>query len=183
MKNYFPTNHAVDQAVERFGKSRQSARSWINTLMQTAYYQGTDNNGRIYDNQNQRVRMILDLKKDAVITLYSMDTEKPPKIYDVPFGDVIAATIRRELTKARRQFTANFRHLSEQLALKQIELGRLSLNKVRCKHPGTQAIIQRNIDEITAEFNDIAAKIAKEQAEYNRVKTEAQAFIGTEVSV
>lgn len=182
MRNYFATNHAVDNAVKSFGKKPQNARSWINQLMQTAYHQGTDANGRIYDNKNQRIRMVLDLQDDVVITLYSMDTEKPAKLYDVPFSDIVAATIKRELAKARRSFTKEFRKLAEQQALLQIEIGRLTLNKVRCKHPATQAIIQRNIDAVLMEFDVVGTKIAKESADYSRVKAEAQAFIGAEVT-
>lgn len=191
MKRYNVTNHAVERVVERFGIRVTDARKHIEQILQTAVFQGTQVNekgvsARVFDHYKTRTRLLLDMNSDVVITAYPMDDRSngpiPPVTSSSKFTDAITATVRREIAKARRTFTATTRTLSEQHALLQIEIGKLTLNKVRCKHPGTQAIIQRKIGAITTQMETLASDIERTESEYKALRAEAAALIGQEVA-
>lgn len=189
MKKYEITRHAVDQAVERLGKQRANASNDIQMLMQTAVYQGITGTGRVFDHHPSRTRMILAREIDRVITVYSMDSRKEGtsegfRPLDVS-NEILAAahaTIKRELTKARRRFTSEYRKLQIEQAELGVEIAQAHVNKARCKAPHTQALIQARIDATQEYYDAVQAKIDGLQTEYSRTKTEAQAFLGSEVT-
>jgi uncharacterized small protein (DUF1192 family) len=193
----YTTNHAIERALERLKSPQEQAKTqvsnWLKTLMQTATYVGDKGNGRIFDHPNTRTRLVLDKNKDVIVTVYGMDDVEPSE--EVTFSieesakhsestvmSKVRATIRRELTKAQRQFTREFRTLAERQALVQIEIAQLTLNKARAKNPNTQARIQSNIDVALGLFDEIGSAISELQAEFERTKREAQAFLQPEVT-
>lgn len=192
MKLYGVTTHAIDQAVERLQKPREFAQQYINQLMQTAVHQGTTSTGRVFDHISSRTRLILDLKKDKIITVYSMDSEKPPKWYDGDISEVVAnkptlsnaiiekarVVIQRELAKAKRQFTREYRLLTQQHAEINVEVAYLLLNHAKCKQPRTQALIQTRIDAMTADLQRTADALNNVKETYEHVRKDAESYIG-----
>lgn len=194
MKLYEVTAHAVERAVERLGRKREHAANELIQRMQTAVYVGTSGHGRIFDHYRTRSRIVVDKTRDIVVTVYSMDTDeegnpviRTPLVPIHSSSNVILAaahaTIKRELAKARRSFTAELRKLKIEQAELGVEIAQAIANKARCKAPHTQTIIQQRIDAMQTYHDVVGAKIAEETAEYSRVKTEAQAFIGEGVSL
>lgn len=194
MKPYVITKHAIEQSIERLGRKESTARNDLFQRMQTATYQGRTSMGRIFDHYESRTRFVLALDKDTVITVYSMDTAKgeiPCERVKIA-GEITGAsnailaaahaTIKRELAKARRTFIAEFRKLKIEQAELGVEIAQATVNKVRCKAPHTQELIQQRIDASQTYYDVVGTKIERVQAEYNRTKTEAQAFLGTEVA-
>ncbi|MHC8516814.1 hypothetical protein [Sporosarcina sp. ITBMC105] len=148
-------------------------------LMQTAVFQGNDGAGRIYDHHKTRTRMILSADKDVIITVYSMDTVKgAPTTQSGLFTGAIKATIERELRKATVNYRRVYRQYTHRLADVNLEIATLFRNKVRCKHPGTQAIIQAQIDVLADEAKAIQNAMATQESEYRAVETEAMTYLG-----
>ena len=175
MKPYRVTKHAVDQAVDRFGWDRTNAESRIKQLMQRAVYQGNDGSERIYDHYRTRIRLILDRDKDTVITVYSMDSEKPTE--NSTLSSAIAAAVKRELTKAGREFKRQQRAIQSEVAALHFELADAMAKQARVYHPPTVERIQRKIDAINATIYRKQSEIADFEAEYKRIKADAQRFV------
>lgn len=179
MKPYKVTKHAVEQAVDRFGWEDAELR--IKHLMQTAVYQGDVKGGKVYDHYNTRTRMILDSKRERVITVYSMDSVKPPKSYDHPtLSSAIAATVKRELAKAAREFKRQQRAITAEIAALHFELADALAKQARVYHPPTIEKIQRKADAINAKIHRKQSEIAEAEAEFAKLQTDAQRFVATE---
>lgn len=194
---YRPAAHAIERLREYFGVKEIHALDFSNETMVNAKFVTTQTDGRrLYKNDELDV-MIVVAEDNTIITYLPAPekrreierTGKPLSIKSTEYisksqrlSDAITATVRREIAKARRTFTATTRTLSEQHALLQIEIGKLTLNKVRCKHPGTQAIIQRKIGAITTQMESLASDIERTESEYKALRAEAAALIGQEVA-
>lgn len=176
MKPYRVTKHAVDQAVDRFEWERSNAESRIKQLMQTAVYQGDDGKGRVFDHYRTRTRFILARDNDTVVTVYSMDTVKP--VVDSPtLSSAIVAAVKRELSKAGREFKRQQRAIQSEVAALHFELADAMAKQARVYHPPTVERIQRKIDTINATIYRKQSEIADFEAEYKRIKTDAQRFV------
>lgn len=188
----YTTNHAIERALERLESPQKQMKShisaWLRQLMTTAVYVGEKGNGRIFDHPNTRTRMVLDKKKDIIVTVYGMDDVEPSEIPNLTIEEIAKfsestimtkarATIQRELTKARRQFTREFRSLSESQALIQLEIAEMTLRKARARNPKTQAVIQASIDVALSVFDEIGSAISELQAEFAKVQREANEFL------
>lgn len=197
MKKYEITRHAIEQAVNRFGKQRESARNELNQLMQTAVYQGNAGAGRIFDHYPTRTRFILADTKDIVITVYSMDSvkgeedtleaspvEKTTRVEGNEFLASFQATVKRELTKARRQFVRESRKLTEEIAVIGLEIAQLKLNKARARSPITQRQIADKVAQIHEEQTKLAEQRKQLEAQFRAMKSEVSGFVaGTGVDV
>ncbi|SER88281.1 hypothetical protein [Psychrobacillus sp. OK032] len=183
MKTYNPTVHAVEQARIRFGVAEEDAKAWFNQLMETALYVTTQtpSKRKVYKNSGIDAMIVLDPKDDVIVTILPKHGDGvKAKVKFSATNAIISkarATIKRELTKAQRQFVREFRTLSERQALVQIEIAQLTLNKVRAKNPKTQASIQTNIDVALGMFDEIGKALDELRAEYERTKREADAFL------
>lgn len=201
---YKPSTHAIERFREYFNVKEFNAVDFANDLMQGAKFVVTQPDGRrLFKNEAYDVMIVIGGKNNTIITvLPSQDNRKEIEQTGAPIvakptpaikpkatthtNAIIAAahaTIQRELAKARRSFTSEIRKLKIEQAELGVEIAKATVNKVRCMAPHTQALIQERIDASQAYYDVVGAKIAKESAEYNRVKTEAQEFIGMEVSV
>lgn len=195
LTQYMPTTHAIERFREYFGVKEIYAIDFSNEIMADAHFIMKQPDGkRIYQNEAYDAMVVLDPKVDRIITvLPSAEKRKEIEANVTPtvrkaIGDnpVIAAayeTIKRELTRARRSFTTEYRKLKIEQAELGVEIAQATVNKIRCKAPHTQALIQARIDAAQTYYDVVGSKIERVQAEYSRMKTEAQAFIGTEVGV
>jgi len=194
MKLYGVESHAIDQAVERLGRKREHAHHELNQLMQTARYQGDDGKGRIFDHLASRTRLILDRKKDKIITVYPMDSVKPTKWYDaIPtvaievkpkstgYNAIIEkarVVIQRELAKARRQFTTDTRKLTLFEAELGLDIARLTVNKAKCKAPHTKALLQERINELEIGRQAVAKQLQTVADRFEQMRKDAESYIG-----
>lgn len=195
---YMPSTHAIERFREYYAVKEIYAVDFANELMQTAQFVMNQPDGRrIYQCDEHDTLVILAAKDNTIITV-NPSAEKRKAIANPtitpqlaqaikaqavasPTNAIIAAahaTIQRELAKARRIFTSELRKLQIEQAELGVEIARASVNKARCMAPHTQALIQERIDAMQTYYDVVGAKIAKESAEYSRVKSEAQAFIG-----
>ena len=179
MKPYRVTDHAIDRAVERLGKERCHARGYLQQLMQTAVYTGDSGKGRIFDHYKTRTRLVLDRTHDTVITVYSMDADKPSAL-PIDNNAIISKArdvIKRELSKFRRQFTKETRSLTIECAELNVEIAQLTLNKARAKSPITQDYIQAKIFALQGRAAAINERLTEMADEYEQVCKQAESFI------
>lgn len=185
---YNPTTHAVERIRERFGIMEEHAKNFVNQLMETALYVTTNPNGtKVYKHTGKDVMLAVNTKTNTVITILPPANEgEHNKYVKANVNNYIIekarTTIQREIAKTKRQFTREFRTLAERQALVQIEIAEMTLRKARAKNPNTQARIQANIDVALGLFDEIGSAISELQAEFERTKREAQAFLQTEVT-
>lgn len=185
---YNPSMHAIERIRDRFGIMEEHAKNFVNQLMETALYVSTNPNGtKVYKHTGKDVMLAIDPKNHVVITILPPANEGERNKYAKSFAnnfiiDKARATIHREIAKARRQFTREFRSLSESQALIQIEIAEMSLRKIRAKNPNTQAVIQSKIDAALTVFDEIGSAISELQAEFAKVQREANEFLPTEVT-
>ena len=178
---YNPSVHAVERIRERFGVMEENAKNFVNQLMAVAKYVTTQPDGKVvYKHAGRDTMLIVDQRSNTIVTV--LPPAKTQANVSNPFYKNVNATIRRELTKAQRQFTREFRTLVERQALVQIEIAEMTSRKARAKNPNTQARIQVNIDVALGLFDEIGSAISELQAEFERTKREAQAFLQTEVT-
>lgn len=203
---YRPAAHAIERLREYFGVKEIHALDFSNESMVGAQFVTNQADGRrLYKNDELDVMIVVAEDNTIITYLPALDkrreierTGKPlnpvlaqvtqaiPKAVTSPTNAIIVAahaTIQRELAKARRSFTTELRKLKIEQAELGVEIAQATVNKVRCMAPHTQALIQEKIDAMQTYYDVVGAKIAQESAEYSRIKTEAQQFIGMEVSV
>lgn len=178
MKKYAVTTHAIERAVERLGRNRQYAGNDLVQRMQTAVFQGEVAQGRIFDHYASRTRLILAKTEDKIITVYSMDTEKPAKstVYNAII-EKAREVITKEIAKARRQFTTESRKLTLVEAEIGFEIATLALNKARCKAPHTQATIQSRINELEAGRQAVFAELLTVRERFEQMRKDAEGYL------
>ncbi|MGN7387767.1 hypothetical protein [Sporosarcina sp. SAFN-015] len=180
---YACTEHAKQRATERLGIDYADAHRQLMNYMQTAVYRGATSNSRIFDHYKSRTRLVLDPVKDVIITVYSLDDIAQHRGFEPQTGaltDVIRTTIERELRKARRTFKRSYRQYTLRLADLNVEIAELFRNKVRCKHPGTQALIQAQIDVLEDEARAVQNAMQTQESEYRAIEQEASVYLRTE---
>ena len=177
MKKYAVTTHAINRAVERLGRNRQYASNDLVQRMQTAVFQGEVAQGRIFDHYASRTRLILDKTEDKIVTVYSMDTEKPKVTVYNAIIEKARAVIGKEIAKARRQFTTESRKLTLAEAEIGFEIATLALNKARCKAPHTQATIQSRINELEAGRQAVFAELLTVRERFEQMRRDAEGYL------
>lgn len=204
---YRPESHAIDRLLEFFGVKEIHAADFINDVMKSAEHVTTQTDGRRLFKNDGFPAMLVVAKDNGIVTvLPSPEIRRKVKrtgtpvttwvtargnlkvttvktVENSPNNAIITAarvTIQRELTKARRIFTREYRTLKLEIAELGVEIAQASVNLVRCKHPGTQTIIQRKIDELQANSENLNEVLADKQSEYDRMRREAAEFIGIE---
>lgn len=196
---YRPAAHAIERLREYFGVKEIHALDFSNDSMVGAQFVTTQTDGRrLYKNDELDVMIVVAEDNTIITYLPALDkrreierTGKPlnpvmPKVVTSSSNAIIAAahaTIQRELAKSRRSFTREYRRLTEEIAVIGMEIARHSLNKARARSPITQQQIAEKVAEIHAEQTRLAEQRKQLETEYRAAKTEAQQFIGMEVSV
>lgn len=199
---YRPAAHAIERLREYFGVKEIHALDFSNESMVGAQFVTNQTDGRrLYKNDELDVMIVvaedntiitylpaLDKRREIVRTgkplIPAQVVAKQPQVIPTTNAIIEAAraTIQREIAKSRRSFTREYRRLTEEIAVIGLEIAQLSLNKSRARSPITQQQITEKVSEIHAEQTRLAEQRKQLEAEYRAVKTEAQAFIGIEVT-
>jgi len=189
---YTPTVHAIERFREYYGIKEVNAIDFANEIMADAHYIMKQPDGkRIYQNDEYDSMIALDPKVDRIITvLPSAEKRKEiegsvAKTYssDNVFLNAFQSTVKRELSKARRQFVREYRRITEEIAVIGVDIAQLTLNKARARSPVTQGHIQRKIDDLHAEavrMDDVKGEL---EAQFRAMKSTVSEFVGTEVGV
>ena len=199
---YRPAAHAIERLREYFGVKEIHALDFSNDVMQKAQFVTTQTDGRrLYKNDELDV-MVVVAQDNTIITYLPapekrreiertgapLSTETTPKPNGLFTGDNAFLTsfqtvIQRELTKAQRQFTREYRKLAESIAVIGLEIAQLTLNKARARSPITQGHIQRKIDELHAQAVRMDSEKGELEAQFRAMKSEVSGLIGTGVGV
>lgn len=176
--------HAIERARERLDVkgTNDNVSHTIRQWYTRAVRKGRDNaSGIIFDNVAKDVRMILDETCQTVITMYRLSTvdeyvaqKLAPK---VTVGRLKSA-ILRELSRMTTQLRREIRKLTEQQAQLNVDIAELTLNKVRCKAPHTQALIQTRIDAIITQVDDLAQEIDAKLTQIKNAEREVSEVVG-----
>jgi len=172
------SKHAIDRAVERLNQPKHCAENHIRQLLSAATFHGEGSNeyGKvdIYLHRKTGVSIVVSQKDNTVVTLYCPDEQKMPKLT----VSRITNAIKRELERMTTQYKREIRKLHEQQAVINVRIAELSLNKIRCYHPPTKALIQSRIDEYLTQINELAREIDGKMAQIEKAETEVKAVVG-----
>lgn len=173
---YKMTDHSAQRAQERFGMERDQAESYFNQLLQTAIWHSVSGKRHLYEHKSG-ARIAIDVETFEIITVYKPElaSEKAATRLTI---DRIASAVKRELTRMTTQYRREIRKLSEQQAQLGVQVAELTLNKIRCYHPGTQALIQSRIDEAKARIAELANEIDGKLTQLQAAETEVKAVVG-----
>lgn len=184
---YRPSVHAIERMREYFGTKEIHAVDYANELMQGAQFVRTQPDGKhVFKSVKQDVMLVIGANH-AVVTVLpppgrgknNANTTPESPIITQPnvFTDAIKATIARELRKAQTLFKRSYRQHTLKLADVNLEIAELFRNKVRCKHPGTQDIIQQQIDVLQAESERLNDAIETQEREFRAIEEEASLYL------
>ncbi|MGE7843927.1 hypothetical protein ACQKNX_24475 [Lysinibacillus sp. NPDC093712] len=176
--------HAIDRAKERLdvkGTNENVAhtlRQWYTRSVR----KGRDGTGGIiFDNIAKDVRLILDETCQTVITTYRLSTVDDyvaQKLAPKLTVERISAAIKRELSRMTTQLRREIRKLTEQQAQLNVSIAELTLNKVRCKAPHTQALIQTRIDAIITQVDSLAQEVDAKLTQIKVAEREVSEVVG-----
>ena len=186
MIRYSVHPHAVKRAKERLELKGTVDNTLVQYMVKAVRGAKTPQGGVIYDNYAKNARLIVDEAAHEIKTVYRLDTikvEGNEMIVRVMDGmnitvDRIATAIKRELSRMTTQINREVRKLTEQAATIQVEIAQLHVNKIRCKHPKTQSLIQTRIDELSAKVDDLAKVIDGKLTQMQTAKVEVEAVVG-----
>lgn len=178
-----PSVHAVRRIKERCNIDETQAKSFINQLMQTAKYVTTQERGQlVYMHEGRDLFIVVDAEKNTVITVYSVDETEDgvpkPKSIAAITTNRLATAIKREFKRMQTEALRDIRKMKEEYAAMYVEIAQLKYNKIRCRAPHTQLIIQTKIDELVAKTSELTKVIDAKLTEIERAKSEVQAVAG-----
>lgn len=172
---YKMTEHADERSLQRFGISGPEAESYFNSLLLTAIWHSSQGNRQVYDHKSG-ARIVVEPETETIRTVYKREAyEKSPVAITV---GRIANAVKREFKRYQREVTREVRKLSEQVAIMHAEAAQLNVNKIRCRAPHTQLLIQARIDDILTQADELAKIIDVKLTEIERAKDEVGAVIG-----
>ncbi|ASN68050.1 hypothetical protein 8F11_15 [uncultured Caudovirales phage] len=174
------TQHAIERIVERLEQPQCNAENHVRKLLATATYQGeTSNKYGVCDNYlhyKSRVNIVVARDSKSVVTVYNAK-EQPKSIATITVSRISAA-IKRELARMTTQLRREIRKLTEQQAQLNINAAELTLNKIRCKAPHTQALIQTRIDAIITQVEEIAQEVDAKLTQIKNAEREVSEVVG-----
>jgi len=174
------SSHAIDRAVERLGQTKHFAEQHIRQLLAASNYHGETPapNGKrdIYIHRKTGTTIVIDPSNNIVVTVYK--AEEQSKSAASITVDRIANAVKREFKRMQTEVTREVRKLSEQVAIMHAEAAQLNVNKIRCRAPHTQLLIQARIDDILTRADELAKVIDVKLTEIERAKSEVQAVAG-----
>lgn len=179
-----PTVHAIKRIKERCGIEETQAKAFVNQLMQNAKYITTNPNGTsVYKHDKRDIMMVVNPELNVVITIHSAtQTETGAPNEESTKSkitiDRISLAIKRELSRMTTQLRREIRKLSEQQAQLNVNIAELTLNKIRCKAPHTQALIQTRIDAIITQVEDLAQEIDAKLTQIKNAEREVSEVVG-----
>lgn len=175
------SKHAIDRAVERLNQPQHCAENHIRQLLSAAAFHGEGSNeyGKVdvYLHRKTGVSIIVSQKDSTVVTLYCPDEQ--PKLSAVSITvDRLATAIKREFKRMQTEALRDIRKMKEEYAAMYVEIAQLKYNKIRCRAPHTQLIIQTKIDELVAKTSELTKVIDAKLTEIERAKSEVKAVAG-----
>lgn len=181
-----PTVHAIKRIKERCGIEETQAKAFVNQLMQHAKYITTNPNGTsVYKHDKRDIMMVVNPELNVVITIHSATqtetgapNEEPTQSKATITIDRISAAIKRELSRMTTQLRREIRKLTEQQAQLNISAAELTLNKIRCRAPHTQALIQTRIDAIITQVDSLAQEIDAKLTQIKNAEREVSEVVG-----
>src|SRR5699024_7681934 len=162
---YGVTTHAVERIRQYFDVKEYDAQAELNDMMRRAKYVHTQPDGRlVYKDDVKDVMIVVSETDKKIITLL------PPKGKGDDNGGVVRAihdktnefskglqtVLNRELRKAERLFTREFRKITEEIAVIGVEVAKLNWNKARARSPITQQQIADKVGELNREIERMA---------------------------
>ena len=180
-----PTVHAVRRIKERCGVEEVHATNFVNQLMQTAKYVTTQGKRLIYLHEGRGLMIVVNSEEGAVITVHPAESPKETNAESTQIKskatitiDRISSAIKRELSRMTTQLRREIRKLTEQQAQLNVSIAELTLNKIRCKAPHTQALIQTRIDAIITQVDEIAQEVDAKLTQIKNAEREVSEVIG-----
>lgn len=187
-----PTVHAVKRLKERMGIEPESAKNYVNQLMQAAKYVTTQADGQtVYHHAEKNVMIVVNIAKNSVITLFSdtwTEDGTPVKTEEKPSAlaestpkltvDRIADAVKREYKRMRTEVTREINRMKEEYAATGVKIAELKWKQVRCKAPHTKALIQSRIDELVAVTRQITTEIDAKLTQMDAAEAEVKAVVG-----
>lgn len=183
-----PTVHAVRRIKERCGIDEIHAKPFINEIMRSAKYVTTQSDGKlVYKHETRDIMIIVDDKRNNIVTIHSAtqteDGAPNAELTQIKSKttitiDRISAAIKRELSRMTTQLRREIRKLTEQQAQLNVSIAELTLNKIRCKAPHTQALIQTRIDAIITQVNEIAQEVDAKLTQIKNAEREVSEVVG-----
>lgn len=180
-----PTVHAVRRIKERCGVEEVHATNFVNQLMQTAKYVTTQGKRLVYLHEGRGVMIVVNAEEGVIITVHPAESPKETNAESTQIKskktitiDRISAAIKRELSRMTTQLRREIRKLTEQQAQLNISAAELTLNKIRCKAPHTQALIQNRIDAIITQVDEIAQEVDAKLTQIKVAEREVSEVIG-----
>lgn len=174
------SQHAIERITERLNQPEFNAENYVRMLLASATYMGTTSNRHgICDNYSHHksgVTIVVSQADKRVVTVKSR-IEQAPATTTISVSRISDA-IKREFARMKTELSRQIRKHSEQLARLEIEVATLKLNKVRCKAPHTQELIQSRIDGFMAQVTELAQEIDVKLTQIQTAETEVKAVVG-----
>ncbi|MFJ7665283.1 hypothetical protein ACIQXW_23275 [Lysinibacillus sp. NPDC097162] len=174
------TKHAIDRSIERLGFQRATADNNIRQLLAVATFHGIGSSSKcpteIYLHHKTKTTIVISRKDNCVVTVYR-DIEEPSQSKATITIDRISTAIKRELSRMTTQLRREIRKLTEQQAQLNVSIAELTLKKIRCKAPHTQALIQTRIDAIITQVNEIAQEVDAKLTQIKNAEREVSEVI------
>lgn len=175
-----PTVHAVKRIKERCGIDETQAKAFVNQLMASAKYVTTNKNGTItYKHDKRDIMIVVNAEDNIVITLHSATQTADGAPVDVKITvPAIKDAILRQYKRMTTELKREVRKLHEQAAEIHVQAAQLNVNKIRCKAPHTQALIQSRIDGLLTQAADITRDIDAKLTQIETAGREVKAVVG-----
>jgi DNA repair exonuclease SbcCD nuclease subunit len=159
------SNHALDEAVKKFGRQHKLAEGWIRSNFSQAKYIGMvlDDEAakecRLFS--HQRICFILATETDHVITVY-------PRRHATPtLTSKINAIIEKEVRKAERKVRAVLNRNTLIKADVKVEIAELERRIVRTKSQSVKSACQARINAL----NEYLSEITTEEGNVKKEKS------------
>ena len=173
-----PTVHAIQRLKERFEVTPEGAVNYVNQIMTQAKYVSAGKAGKLVYYYEKRDMMIVVNPDENVIVTVHEGAEPTAKSNAAITIDRIATAVKREFKRMTTQYQREIRKLTEQKAQLGVLVAELTLNKIRCYHPGTQSLIQSRIDEAKSQIESLANDIDVKLTQLQAAESEVKAVVG-----
>jgi hypothetical protein len=181
VKKYELTEHAKSRVIERLGIAEHQADNYVNQILQTAYFNGITNRrggtARIFDNINAKVRLIVDINEDKVVTVYRFPDDLQPKSLPEAFADDIRDLVKRKYKSKETEFKRKQRALEIDLAEFNLEFAQLTLNELKAKSPKTRESIGIKINEVKTKIDRIQYEINQAIKNFDEMTKEIAEYV------
>lgn len=171
------TKHAIERIMERLEQPELNAENYVRQILSSAAYHGVSHNYEgpcdIYVHKKSGVTIVIDAIKSCVITVYK--AEEPQQSFAKITIDRIANAVQREFKRMRTETLRDIRRMKEEYAAMYVEISQLKYNKIRCKAPHTQELIQSRINDLVSKTAELATEIDVKLTQIQQAADEVKA--------